>query len=194
MTKTDKEKMLAGELYQAFTQELNAERAHAKDLCFQLNQTRPGDEEKRRELVHTLLGVNDAIVESPFHCDYGYNIKVGQGFYANHGCTILDCNVVTIGNKVMLGPGVVVSAAHHPLSAKLRADGELAYPISIGDNVWVGANVTILPGVIIGSNVVVGAGAVVTKNIPDNVVCGGVPARIIRHLSSDGEPITEGDM
>lgn len=186
--------MLAGELYQAWGEELTAERIWAKELCFRLNQTPPSDNQTRSLLVKELLGVSDAVIESPFQCDYGYNIKVGRNFYVNHGCVILDCNLVTIGDNVMFAPNVTISAAFHPLSSKVRvANFEQAYPITIRDNVWVGACATILPGVTIGKNVVIGAGAVVTKDIPDNVVCAGVPARIIKYLDDEGEPVnTEG--
>jgi len=186
--KTEKEKMLAGELYHAFTPELTAEHIHAKTLCFELNQTSPANQTKRREIIQKLLGSTDAVVESPFN-DYGYNIKVSQNFQANHDCTILDGNTVTIGDNVLLGPAMVISAVTHPLSAKLRAAGEeFTEPISIGDNAWIGANATILPGVQIGNNVVVSAGAVVTKDMPDNVVCAGCPARIICQLDNTGDP------
>jgi maltose O-acetyltransferase len=115
--------------------------------------------------------------------DYGYNLKVGKNFYANHGCTILDCNLVSIGDNCLLAPHVCISAATHPIQAQLRSSGqELTAPISIGDDVWIGANVTICPGVTIGDRVVVGAGAVVTKDFPCDVVIAGVPAKITRKI------------
>jgi maltose O-acetyltransferase len=183
-SRSEKEKMMAGELYDAFDPVLLAERNRAKYLCFQLNQTSPLDVEKRKSITKAILGRDDALVESPFHCDYGYNLVVGQGFYANHGCTILDCNCITIGDNCLLAPHVVISAATHPLQAHRRAAGEeLTAPITIGDNVWIGANVTIIPNVTIGNGVVIGAGAVVTKSFPDNVVIAGVPAKIIRYIN-----------
>lgn len=188
-SRTEKEKMMAGELYDAFDPVLLAERNRAKHLCFQLNQTSPLDVEKRKSITKDILGgCDDALIESPFHCDYGYNLHVGKNFYANHGCTILDCNRIKIGDNCMLAPHVVISAATHPLQAHRRAAGdELTSPITIGDNVWVGANVTIIPNVTLGNGVVVGAGAVVTKSFPDNVVVAGVPAKIIRYINENDD-------
>ena len=184
---TEKEKMLRGELYKAFEPALTQDRQQVKKICFDLNQTPPSEQERRTELTFQLLGRRDAWVESPFHVDYGYNLKVGENFYANHGCTILDANLLTIGKNCLLAPHVCISAATHPLNAQLRADGlELALPISIGDNCWLGANATICPGAHLGDNVVVAAGAVVPKgNFPSNVVLGGVPAKVLRHI--DGQ-------
>jgi maltose O-acetyltransferase len=184
----ERRKMLAGEFYQSFDPVLTKERIQAKQLCFELNQTPPIDTEKRASLTQQLLGVNDALVESPFHVDYGYNLKVGKNFYANHGCTILDCNSVKIGDGCLLGPHVCITAATHPLPVGPRKNGdELAFPITIGNNVWISANATICPGVTIGDNVVVGAGAVVTKSFPSNVVIAGVPAKIIRQIDNSDE-------
>ena len=191
--------MLAGELYNAFDKELLRERNHAKQLCFELNQTSPMETDQRRAIVQRLINTPTTTsgdeqtsttcwIESPFHCDYGYNLTVGQNFYANHGCTILDCNRVTIGDNCLLAPHVCLSAATHPVQAGPRARGdEYTAPITIGHNCWVGANATICPGVTIGHNVVVGAGAVVTKSFPDNVVVGGVPARILRHIDNNDD-------
>lgn len=181
---SEKEKMLAGELYNAFDAELLAERQAAKELCFQYNQKSPVSQaNERKKILQQLLGVDDAWIESPFHVDYGLHLKLGKGFYANHGCTILDCNVIKIGNNCMLAPHVCISAATHPLEVDRRAAGEeFTAPITIGDNVWIGANATICPGVTIGNGVVVGAGAVVTKSFPDDVVVGGVPARILKEV------------
>lgn len=138
--RTEKDKMLAGDFYMAFDPPLVAERNRAKDLCFRLNQTSPIDQETRRSLIQELLGVSDAWIESPFHVDYGYNLRLGKNFYANHGCTILDCNLVTIGDNCLMAPHVCISAATHPLDAQLRVSGqELTAPIKIGDNCWIGA-------------------------------------------------------
>lgn len=178
--------MLAGELYQAFDPVLTKERNQVKQLCFELNQTPPLDTDRRANITKQILGVDDALVESPFNVDYGYNLKVGKNFYANHGCTILDCNLITIGDNCLLGPHVCITAAMHPLQAHIRANGdELAFPITIGDNVWISANATICPGVTLGDNVVVGAGAVVNKSFPCNVIIAGAPAQIIRHIDND---------
>jgi maltose O-acetyltransferase len=182
--RSEKEKMLAGELYDAFDAELLAERQAAKELCFQYNQKSPvSQRDERRQIIKDLLRVDDAWIESPFHVDYGLHLHLGRNFYANHGCTILDCNTVTIGENCLLAPHVCISAATHPLEVHRRAAGEeFTAPVVIGDNVWIGANATICPGVTLGNGVVVGAGAVVTKSFPDNVVIGGVPARILRHI------------
>lgn len=186
-TSTEKAKMLGGELYQAFEEGLTNERLQAKQICFELNHTSPVDQEKRRELVYKLLGRRDAWVESPFFVDFGYNIEVGTSFYANHGCTILDCNTITIGKNCLLAPHVCISAATHPLNPQRRSAGyELTQPIAIGDNVWIGANCTICPGVTIGDNVVVAAGAVVTRGTyPSNVILTGIPARIQREINEN---------
>lgn len=182
---TEEEKMLAGEFYQAFDPHLLQQRQNAKQLCFQLNQTSPLEIEIRESIVRQLIphSTKKIWVESPFHVDYGVHLEVGENFYANHGCTILDCNKVKIGTNCMLAPHVCISAATHPIDPTLRAAGaEYTAPITIGDNVWIGANATICPGVMIGNNVVVGAGAVVTMDVVDNVVVAGVPARIIRKV------------
>jgi maltose O-acetyltransferase len=182
----ERRKMLSGELYQAFDPILLKERNQVKQLCFELNQTAPLDTKRRAALTQQILGVDGALVESPFHVDYGYNLKVGTNFYANHGCTILDCNLIKIGDNCLLGPHVCISAASHPLHARLRVNGdELAFPITIGNNVWISANATICPGITLGDNVVVGAGAVVNKSFPSNVVIAGVPAKIIRYLEEN---------
>jgi maltose O-acetyltransferase len=175
--KTEKEKMFAGE------------RQTAKQLCFQYNQLSPIQQsEERKQILQQLLRVDHAWIESPFHVDYGLYLHVGKNFYANHGCTILDCNRIIIGNNCLLAPHVCISAATHPLEVERRAKGEeFAAPITIGDNVWIGANATICPGVTLGNGVVVGAGAVVTKSFPDNVVVGGVPAKILKTLPGSND-------
>jgi maltose O-acetyltransferase len=195
--RSEKEKSLAGELYNAVKDpELTLERQEIKHLCYLLNQTSPLDIEKRKEITRQIFQNSshdiknmDITVESPFNCDYGYNIQfTGTNFYANHGCTILDCNIIKIGQNCLLAPHVCISAATHPLQAKLRAnDLELTAPITIGNNVWIGACAFIGPGVTIGDNVVIGAGSVVVKSIPRNVVVAGVPAKIIRTLTEEGD-------
>lgn len=187
VTLSEKEKMIRGEFYQAFDDELLQERQHAKDLCFRLNQTPPLEKTQRqailRELLSSSTNAQNIWIESPFHMDYGYMLQVGDNFYANHGCTILDCNYIRIGKNCLLAPHVCISAAAHPIDPTLRSSGaEFTAPITIGDNAWIGANATICPGVTLGNNVVVGAGAVVTKDFPDNVVIGGVPAKIIKEI------------
>lgn len=181
---TEKEKMLAGEFYQAFDKELVKERNYAKRLCHEFNMTDPTEHEKKRQILKELFKTDkNCWVEPPFYCDYGYNIKIGENFYSNHGCIILDVNEVKIGNNVLLAPGVKISTATHPIDPVERAAGkEYALPIEIEDNVWIGAGVIILPGVKIGANTVIGAGSVVTKDIPENVVAVGNPCRVIRKL------------
>ncbi|EOD00454.1 sugar O-acetyltransferase [Caldisalinibacter kiritimatiensis] len=181
---TEKDKMLAGEFYNPADEELFADRERAKKLCKRFNDLEPNQYEKRLELLKELFQTEkECFIEPNFYCDYGYNIKFGNDFYANHNCVILDVNTVTIGNNVMFGPNVQVYTATHPINPKERNSGkEMGYPIKIGDNVWVGGGAIICPGVTIGDNVVIGAGSVVTKDIPDNVVVAGNPAKVIKKL------------
>lgn len=197
--RSEKEKMLAGELYNAFDPVLLAERQRAKELCFHYNQLNPVQaSDQRREILEQLLPTittmdNPAWIESPFYVDYGVHLHLGKNFYANHGCTILDCNVITIGDNCLLAPHVCISAATHPLPADRRARGEeFTAPITMGDNVWIGANATICPGVTLGNGVVVGAGAVVTKSFPDNVVIGDVPAKILKRIVPESASSNDG--
>ncbi|MEL4896301.1 sugar O-acetyltransferase [Crocosphaera sp. Alani8] len=181
---TEKQKMLNGEYYYAFEKILLEERKRAKQLCQQLNDIPDSDPQERSNIIKQLFNTNKEVwIESPFRCDYGYNITVGDNFYANFGCVILDCNLVTIGNNVKLGPCVQIYTATHPINPQERISGkEMAYPITIGDNVWIGGNSIILPKVNIGNNSVIGAGSIVTKNIPDNVVAVGNPCRVIKQI------------
>lgn len=180
--KTEKQKMLAAEMYYPFDEELTNERQAAKALCFQLNQICPTQTHERAKIIQQLFAMPSAAwIESPFNCDYGYNISYGEGFYVNHGCTFLDAAKISFGKHCLLAPHVVISTAGHPLDPQERASGlEFAQPITVGDHVWFGANVTVCPGVTIGNNVVIGAGSVVNKDLPDNTVCVGVPAKPIR--------------
>jgi len=182
--RSEKEKMLAGELYNAADEELLSEREHARNLLYEFNHTRPGDKEKRQEIIKQLIVAKDSFyIEAPFNCDYGYNIEVGDNFYANYGCIILDVNKVSIGDNVLLAPNVQIYTAAHPIDPFERLTGkEFAKPVSIGDNVWIGGEAIICPGVKIGNNVTIGAGSVVTKDIPDNVVAVGNPCRVIRRI------------
>ncbi|MGB5596805.1 MAG: sugar O-acetyltransferase [Crocosphaera sp.] len=181
---TEKQKMLNGEFYNAFEKELLEDRKRAKNLCKKLNDIPDGSPGERSKIIKDLLHTNKEIwIESPFRCDYGYNIAIGDNFYANFGCVILDCNLVKIGDNVKFGPNVQIYTATHPIDTKKRISGkEMAYPITIGDNVWIGGSCLILPGVNIGNNTVIGAGSIVTKNIPKNVVAVGNPCRFIKEI------------
>lgn len=181
--KTEKEKMLAGELYQAFGPELANERLNAKRLCRNFNALTEDLLEERRAVLKELLGTcpSGTYIESTFRCDYGYNIHLGENFYANYDLIILDVCRVTIGKNCMIGPRVSIYTAGHPIDAETRISGlEFGSPVTIGDNVWIGGNAVINPGVNIGDNVVIASGAVVTKDVPDNVVVAGIPAKVIR--------------
>lgn len=185
---TEKEKCEKGLLYDAnYDQELINERMAVKDLCLEYNQLKNSDAEGRGILIRKILGKTkeNICIEPSFWCDYGYNIEVGDNFYSNHNLVILDCAKVTFGNYVFIGPNCSFYTASHPLDVKQRNQGlESAHPITVGDNVWFGGNVVVLPGVTIGNNSVIGAGSVVTKDIPDNVVAVGNPCRIIKHIDN----------
>lgn len=171
------------DLYNAMDERLVKDRMRAKRLCYEYNKIVPEDVKKREEIIKTLLGkIGEGFyVEQPFYCDYGYNIEIGKSFYSNHNLVILDCAKVTIGDNVFIAPNCGIYTAAHPLDAETRNKGlEYAKPIKIGDNVWIGGNVVILPGVSIGDNTVVGAGSVVTKDIPANVIAVGNPCRVLR--------------
>ena len=179
------EAMLSGEVYDASHPELTRRLEITRDKIWEFNHTRPSEKEKLHSILHELLGSHGEWfhVNQPFHCDYGTNIHVGEKFFANFNLTILDEAEVRIGDFVFIGPNVSIYTACHPLDVESRNKIlEWAEPVTIGNNVWIGGSVTILPGVKIGDNVVVGAGSVVTKDIPDNVVVGGNPARILKHL------------
>lgn len=178
---TEKEKMLAGELYDCFDPELCALRAEAHRLMEQFNTAPP---EKREEHFKKLVHAEGTCkVEPPFRCDYGSNIYIGNHFYANFNCTILDDAKVTIGSDVLFGPNVQLLTPCHPIDPELRAqDVEFELPITIGNRVWLGGGVTVCPGVTIGDNCVIGAGSVVVKDIPANSVAAGNPARVIRSV------------
>lgn len=186
---TEAEKMCQGLLYDAnYDQELLEARARCKDLCFAFNQTKPSQVEEQETIIRSLLGKAGAhvFITAPFWCDYGTNIQVGDNFYTNHNCVILDGAKVTFGNNVFIAPNCVFSTAGHPLDTEQRNRGlEYAYPITVGDNVWFGASVTVLPGVTIGSNTVIGAGSLVNRDIPDGVVAVGNPCRVLRKITEE---------
>ncbi len=183
---TEKEKMLAGEIYDAnYNEDLMKERLKAKDMCFDYNNLRPSNIEKRKELLKKILGkTNDNFwIEQPFMCDYGYNIEIGENFYSNHNLVILDANKVEFGNNVFIAPNCSFYTAGHPIDAETRNKGlEYAKPIKVGNDVWIGGNVVVLPGITIGDNVVIGAGSIVTKDIPSNSVAVGNPCRVIKNI------------
>lgn len=180
------QKAAAGLLYNAnHDTELLKQRAEVKDRLFEYNATRPSSTAARAQLFKAIVGeIGDGFtVEGPFYCDYGYNIEIGKNFYANTNLVILDGAKVTIGDNVFIAPNVGLYTAGHPLDAARRVEGlEYALPIHIGDNVWIGAGVSILPGVSIGDNVVVGAGSVVTRSLPANMVAVGNPCRVLREI------------
>ncbi len=185
---TEKEKMLAGELYDAnYNKELEEERIKAKELCYEYNQLKPSNQEERKKILKTLLGKTkeNFLIEQPFMCDYGYNIQIGENFYANHNLIILDANQVKFGDNVFIAPNCGFYTAGHPLKAEQRNKGlEYAKPIEVGNNVWIGGNVIVLPGVKIGENSVIGAGSVVTKDIPANSVAVGNPCKVIKEIEN----------
>lgn len=185
----EKEKMLSGKPYKSFGEELLGERQHAKEMLFEFNNLRPTEINKRNEIIKKLFGkVSDNFfIEPPFRCDYGYNISIGENFYSNYNCTILDCAKVTIGNNVLFAPNVSLFTAGHPIHFEPRNAGiEYAFPITIGNNVWIGGGVIINPNVTIGDNVVIGSGSVVTKDIPCNSIAVGNPCKVVREIT-DGD-------
>lgn len=179
----EKRKMLAGELYRPADSVLTDDRRRARELLGDYNASRPVDVEWRRALIARLFGGvgGGAEIEPPFHCDYGYNIFAGERLFMNFGCVVLDCAKVEIGDRVLIGPGVHIYAAAHPLDPSLRCDGlELAKPVRIGNDVWIGGHAVVCPGVQIGDNVVIGAGSVVTRDVPPGVIAAGNPCRVLR--------------
>ncbi|MEH6907206.1 acetyltransferase [Bacillus sp. AFS006103] len=183
--KTEKEKMVNGELYNAADPVLVKERLNAQGLTRLFNQTLETDVNKRTELLKDLFGTTgkSLYIEPTFRCDYGYNIHLGENFYANYDCVFLDVCEIRIGDNCFIAPGVHIYTATHPLNPTERVSGaEYGISVNIGHNVWLGGRAVINPGVNIGNNVVVASGAVVTKDIPDNVVVGGNPAKVIKHI------------
>ena len=180
-------KAQAGYLYDAnYDREVVENRTKCADLCYEFNQCKPSDTKKQAEIIKKIIGCikGDFVITAPFYCDYGSNITIGNNFYTNHNYTILDGAKVTFGDNVFIAPNVVFSTAGHAIDAGQRAKGlEIALPITVGDNVWIGANVSVLPGVSIGSDTIIGAGSVVNKDIPDGVIAAGVPCRVIRRIT-----------
>jgi len=185
--RTEKEKMLAGELYDPLDAELVHARDRARDLCQDLNATRELDQEIRHGILRQLFGSGgDSVwMQPPFFCDYGSNIHLGQRVFFNFNCVILDVCEVKIGDFTLCGPSVQIYTATHPMNAELRRKQEFAKPIEIGSDVWVGGGAIICPGVKIGSKTVIGAGSVVTRDIPDAVFAAGNPCRVIRPITDE---------
>lgn len=182
---TEKEKMINGELYDSADLQLARERDIAKDLCFKFNSTSPSANNTQKDILKKLIGIvhNNYTILPSFWCDYGYNIELGENFYANHNLVILDATKVTFGNNVYIGPNCSFYTVNHPLDYETRnKDLEYAKKIKVGNNVWLGGNVVVLPGVTIGDNSVIGAGSVVTKDVPSNSVLVGNPAKVIKVL------------
>ncbi len=186
---SEKEKGQKGLLYNAnYDEKLIQERIYCKNLCYSFNMCPPAHQEERKQTLLKILGRTDGdfLIEPSFWCDYGYNIKIGKNFYANHGCVITDEAEVIFGDNVFIGPNCGFYTAGHPLSYDLRAAGlEYAKKIVVGNDVWFGGNVVVLPGVTIGDDTIVGAGSVVTRDIPSGVVAAGNPCRVIRSISEE---------
>ena len=180
--------MLAGLPYKAWMDGLSQERLENKKKIFAFNHLEPDRLDEKEKLLKEILGKTGEYVniEAPFHCDYGYNIEVGENFFANYNFTVLDVGKVRIGANAQIAPNVSIYTAGHPIHPDSRNSGyEYGISITIGDNVWIGGNVCIMPGVTIGNNVVIGAGSVVTKDIPDNVIAAGNPCKIIRVITEE---------
>ena len=181
MTRSEKDKMLAGEFYDPSSQELRSDRAATNAWLARLNAATTMSVQARRNILverFTAVGA-DVEIRSPFHCDYGFNISVGQGVFLNFNCVILDVVAVTIGEKTQIGPSVQILTADHPRDAAGRRAGlEYGRPVHIGSNVWIGGGALILPGVIVGDNAIVGAGCVVTRNVPAGATVYGDPSRL----------------
>lgn len=184
---TEWEKAQNGYLYDAnYDKEIVEARTKCADLCYEFNNCKHSDTEKQQVLLPQILGSikGTPVITAPFYCDYGFNISVGENFYTNHNVTILDGAKVAFGNNVFIAPNCVFSTAGHAIDSEQRGRGlEIAQPITVGDDVWFGANVTVLPGVTIGSNTVIGAGSVVTKDIPSGVIAVGNPCRVMREIT-----------
>ena len=183
-----KERMLAGLPYKAWLDGLAEERLENKKRIYKYNNLPPDAEKEQDELIRQILGKTgeNVHIEAPFHCDYGYNIEVGENFFANYNLTVLDVGKVRIGKNAQIAPNVSIYTAGHPIHPDSRNSGyEYGIEVTIGDNVWIGGNVCIMPGVTVGDNVVIGAGSVVTKDIPDSVIAVGNPCRVVRAITDD---------
>ena len=195
---TEKEKLKKGLWYDAnYDEELLKERERAEDLCLEFNSTKPSDKKTKEEVLKKLLPnkKEDAVILSPFYTDYGYNCIIGEKTFINHNAYLMDGAEIKIGDNCFIGPNCGMYTAAHPIFFEERNKGlEKALPINIGDNVWIGGDVTILPGASIGNNSVIGAKSLVTKDIPANVVAFGNPCRVIRKISEKDKIIMEGNL
>ena len=182
---SERQKMLAGEMYDPLDPELAAARERARDLCQALNATREAQQEERRRVLRELFGLGgDSVwMQPPFFCDYGSNIELGERVFFNFNCVVLDVCPVRIGSLSLFGPAVQIYTAMHPFNAGLRRHQEFGKPVDIGSDVWVGGGAIILPGVRIGSQAVIGAGSVVTRDVPDGMFAAGNPCRVIRAIT-----------
>ena len=183
-----KERMLVGLPYKAWLDGLAEERLENKKRIYKYNNLPPEAEKEQDALIKEILGKTgeNVHIEAPFHCDYGYNIEVGENFFANYNLTVLDVGKVRIGKNAQIAPNVSIYTAGHPIHPDSRNSGyEYGIEVTIGDNVWIGGNVCIMPGVTVGDNVVIGAGSVVTKDIPDSVIAVGNPCRVVRAITDD---------
>lgn len=185
VVRSEREKMLAGELYDPLDPELARARDRARDLCQDLNATREAQQEERRRILRELFGAggDDVWMQPPFFCDYGSNILLGKKCFFSFNCVVLDVCQVRIGDYTLFGPAVQVYTATHPLNAELRRKQEFGKPVVIGSDVWVGGGAIVCPGVTIGSRCVIGAGSVVTRDVPEGVFAAGNPCRVIRELT-----------
>jgi maltose O-acetyltransferase len=182
--RSEREKMLAGELYDPLDPELVQARTRARDLCLNLNATRESQQDERRRILLELFGAGgeDVWLQPPFFCDYGTNILLGKKCFFNFNCVVLDVCEVRVGDYTLFGPAVQIYTATHPLDPELRRRQEFGKPIEIGSDVWVGGGAILCPGVKIGSRTVIGAGSVVTRDIPAAVFAAGNPCRVVRTL------------
>ena len=182
---TERQKMLAGEMYDPLDADLSAGRARARDLCQRLNATREAEEIERRRILRDLFaaGGDSVWMQPPFSCDYGSNVELGERVFFNFNCLVLDVCPVRIGDYTMFGPGVQILTPMHPMNAEQRRGKEYGRPIEIGSDVWVGGSALILPGVTIGSRSVIGAGSVVTRDVPEGVFAAGNPCRVVREIT-----------
>ncbi len=184
--KTEKEKMLSGELYNALDEELADERMHTRILLKELNDSREDEVKKRTDILKELIpnSGEGLWIQPPFYCDYGTNLYLGDKVFFNFNCVILDVMPIKIGDRSLVGPNVQIYAATHPVNYKERASGlEYGKPVTIGEDVWLGGSVVICPGITIGDRSVIGAGSVVTKDIPSDVFAAGNPCKVIRELN-----------